>query len=119
MVTLYGIPNCNTVKKARDWLTENDIEYRFHNFKKDQLEAETLKDWIGLLGWEVLLNKRGTTWRKLPEETRQDINPQKAEAIMLNNLSTIKRPVLNYDGQLMVGFKPEHYSNLFIKYNDD
>ena len=115
MVTLYGIPNCNTVKKARDWLKEQHIDYHFHNFKKDPLEADTLQSWIESLGWEALLNKRGTTWRKLPDEVKQDINQDKAKAIMLGNLSIIKRPVLNFNGQLNLGFSPDLYCSLFLK----
>lgn len=114
MITLYGIPNCNTVKKARDWLTEHSFDYQFHNFKQDQLDAETLEDWINQLGWEKLLNRRGMTWRKLSNDVKQDIDHDKATEIMLNNLSIIKRPVLDYNGKLSLGFDPEQYSRLLL-----
>lgn len=113
MITLYGIPNCNTVSKARKWLTENNIDYNFHNFKKQGLEQETLDNWLDVLGWEVLLNKRGTTWRKLSEDTKTDIDRNKASLIMLDNTSIIKRPVLNINGDFHIGFKNEQYEEIF------
>lgn len=113
MITLYGIPNCNTVSKARQWLTDHGIDYQFHNFKKDGLAPEKLEQWLDALGWEPLLNKRGTTWRKLPEEKKVDINRKKAAAIMLDNTSIIKRPVLEVDDEIHVGFKEEHYQSIF------
>ena len=113
MITLYGIPNCDTVRKARKWLTEKNIEYRFHNFKKEGLERQILEQWVGALGWEVLLNKRGMTWRKLAEEVKADIDPHKAIQIMLDNTSIIKRPVLDKNKALYVGFKEELYQSLF------
>ncbi|WP_198264053.1 ArsC family reductase [sulfur-oxidizing endosymbiont of Gigantopelta aegis] len=113
MITLYGIPNCNTVKKAKDWLTENNIEFSFHNFKKDGLDQATLTPWVDTLGWEVLLNKRGTTWRKLPDETKADVDKDKAIAIMLDNTSIIKRPVLAIDNDFYVAFKDEQYQDIF------
>jgi arsenate reductase len=113
MITLYGIPNCDTVSKARKWLAAKNIEFQFHNFKKDGLDKETLQGWVESLGWEVLLNKRGMTWRKLSDEQKADINKTKAMAIMLENTSIIKRPVLDIDGQFYVGFKPEMYAEIF------
>ena len=113
MITLYGIPNCDTVSKARKWLAAKNIEFQFHNFKKDGLDKETLQGWVESLGWEVLLNKRGMTWRKLSDEQKADINKTKAIAIMLENTSIIKRPVLDIDGQFYVGFKPEMYAEIF------
>lgn len=113
MITLYGIPNCDTVSKARKWLTANNIDYQFHNFKKDGLEQQTLNRWLDTLGWEVLLNKRGTTWRKLPDEKKIDIDRVKAAAIMLENTSIIKRPVLEANNSIQVGFKSEQYETLF------
>ncbi len=109
MITLYGIPNCDTVKKAKNWLTEHNIEHQFHNFKKDGLEQATISQWVDSLGWEVLLNKRSTTWRKLSDNDKTDIDRDKAIAIMLNNSSIIKRPVLDLNGTLYVGFKTEQY----------
>ena len=113
MITLYGIPNCDTVSKARKWLSANNIEYQFHNFKKDGLNQKTLENWVVNLGWEILLNKRGMTWRKLSDEQKADIDKDKAIMIMLENTSIIKRPVLAIDEQLSVGFKPEQYQALF------
>lgn len=113
MITLYGIPNCNTVKKARDWLTDNNIEFHFHNFKKDGLQQSTLEQWVNSLGWEVLLNKRGTTWRKLSDDMKADVDQAKAISIMLDNTSIIKRPVLDIDGTFYVAFKDEQYQAIF------
>ena len=113
MIILYGIPNCNTVSKARKWLLENNIEHQFHNFKKEGLEQKVLDDWLNALGWEVLLNKRGTTWRKLPEESKADIDRNKACQIMLDNTSIIKRPVMNNNGDFSVGFKEKQYQEIF------
>ena len=113
MITLYGIPNCNTVSKARKWLTENNIDYQFHNFKKDDLDQKTLDKWVDALGWEILFNKRGTTWRKLSDEMKADIDRDKAVSIMLDNTSIIKRPVLDVNGTFHVGFKDEQYPEIF------
>ncbi len=113
MITLFGIPNCNTVSKARKWLTENDVAYQFHNFKKEGLDQKTLDDWIDALGWEVLLNKRGTTWRKLPDESKINLQRDKVTQIMLENTSIIKRPVLAVNGAFHVGFKDEQYQSIF------
>ncbi len=104
MIKLYGIPNCNTVSKARKWLTANNISYEFHNFKKEGLEEAILTAWVDKLGWEALLNKRGTTWRKLPDEIKADIDRDKAIPIMLANTSIIKRPIIDNKGVLTVGF---------------
>jgi len=113
MITLYGIPNCDTVRKARKWLTENELDYQFHNFKKDGLEPQLLEKWVNSLGWQALLNKRGTTWRNLSTEVKTDIDQEKAIQIMLNATSIIKRPVLDNNGTLSVGFKDEQYQALF------
>lgn len=113
MITLYGIANCDTVSKARKWLTANNIDYHFHNFKKDGLNQQTLDSWIDTLGWEVLLNKRSMTWRKLPDERKMDINRNDAAQIMLDNTSIIKRPVLDVDGKFHVGFNNEQYLTIF------
>ncbi len=112
MITLYGIPNCDTVSKARKWLAARGIEFQFHNFKKDGLDRDTLQNWVKQLGWEVLLNKRGMTWRKLPDKQKKDLDEAKAINIMLENTSIIKRPVLDIGGQYSVGFKPEQYEQI-------
>lgn len=111
---LYGIPNCDTVKKARVWLESNGIGYRFHDFRKDGLDARTVQTWIAKLGWEPLLNRKGTTWRKLPEERRAQVSDAaSATALMLEASSVIKRPVLVAGDQTVVGFSADMYSKLF------
>lgn len=109
---LYGISNCDTIKKAKKWLSENMVAYQFHDFRKDGLEAEQLEMWVEALGWEVLLNKRGTTWRKLPEEDQADLDAAKATRLMLEHPAMIKRPVLVTVDEIIVGFKPEEYVRL-------
>jgi len=111
--TLYGISNCDTVRKARRWLDAHDVEYRFHDVRKDGLERKTLRNWIAKLGWESLLNRRGTTWRALPEAVRAGINAAAAEHIMLEHPASIKRPLLEHDGDLFTGFSESQYSALF------
>lgn len=114
MIKLYGIPNCDTIKKARSWLDKHGVDYEFHNYKKQGVPEKELKAWIKQLGWEVLLNKRGTTWRQLDEDTKAKVNQASAIQIMLDNPSIIKRPVLDVDGQYHVGFSADHYQQLFI-----
>lgn len=113
MLTLYGIANCDTIKKARKWLNDQGIEYQFHDYKKLGVDEKTLKNWIKQVGWEVLLNKRGTTWRKLDEATKESVDEASAIQIMLDNPSIIKRPVLDVNGQITVGFKADIYQTLF------
>ena len=92
---MYGIPNCDTIKKARNWLTDNNVDYAFHNYKKDGVPEKKIKQWIKDVGWEILLNKRGTTWRKLDDMTKSTVNEKSALNIMLDNPSIIKRPVVD------------------------
>jgi len=113
MIKLYGIPNCDTIKKARKWLKDNHVDYNFHDYKKQGVPEKELSSWIKLVGWEVLLNKRGTTWRKLDDDTKNSVNEKAAIQIMLDNPSIIKRPVLDSNGVITVGFKPEIYKELF------
>ena len=113
MITLYGIPNCDTVKKARNWLTDKNIDFQFHNFKKDGLDSILLDVWFKDIGWETLLNKRGTTWRKLDEKTKNNIDEPTAKGIMLDNPSIIKRPVLDTGSSKHVGFKADEYEKIF------
>lgn len=109
---LYGIPNCTTVKKARAWLTEHEIACEFHDFKKQGIQRELLEQWISQTGWEILLNRQGSTWRKLDGATQASVNnANTAVAVMLAHPSIIKRPVLDKDGRIFVGFKPELYEN--------
>ena len=105
--TLYGIKNCDTMKKAWTWLDGHGVAYQFHDYKKAGIDRATLEGWIGKVGWEILLNKSGTTFRNLPDADKQGIDEKKAISLMLANPSMIKRPVLDQDGKLTVGFKPE------------
>ncbi|MFM1887687.1 MAG: hypothetical protein RL026_2844 [Pseudomonadota bacterium] len=109
-LVLYGIANCDTVKKARSWLAAAGHPCRFHDFRKDGLPEALLRRWVAEVGWEVLLNRAGTTFRKLPESGRQDLDEHRAIALMLAQPSLIKRPVLSGAGPLQVGFKPERYA---------
>jgi len=112
-VTVFGIPNCDTVKKARTWLEGKGVDYQFHDYKKQGVDAAALDQWIAEVGWEPLLNRAGTTFRKLPDDERTDIDTAKARAIMLANPSVIKRPVVSGAGALIVGFKPDVWANRF------
>ena len=111
-VTLYGIPNCDTVKKARNWLDGKGIDYVFHDYKVDGIDREALEGWVERVGWEVLLNRAGTTFRALPEAKKQNLDAKKAIALMLEQPSMIKRPVLVSGKTLLVGFSPEKYAAL-------
>jgi len=111
-VCVFGIPNCDSVKKARKWLEANNIDYEFHDFKKAGLEKETLSNWISLAGWEALLNRRGTTWRNVPPETRDKIDENVAVELMLKTPSIIKRPVIRVSNNILVGFNPEQYAEV-------
>jgi len=111
---LYGIPNCNTVKKARTWLTENGIDIPFHDFKKQGISEELLKSWMKQIGWEKLVNRQGTTWRQLPDEAKAAVRDEtSAIRLMLEKSSTIKRPVLEMDGKIILGFDEAAYQSLF------
>jgi arsenate reductase len=108
-ITMYGIKNCDTVKKARTWLDEHGIAYAFHDYKASGIDRATLKKWVDELGWEVLLNRAGTTFKKLPDADRTDIDREKAIALMIAQPSMIKRPVLDTGKARIVGFKPDRY----------
>ena len=112
-LTLYGIPNCDTVKKARVWLDQHGVEYVFHDYKKAGVDPVQLGQWIDDHGWETVLNRAGTTFRKLPEADRADIDRDKAVALMTAQPSMIKRPVLDLGDRRLVGFKPEAYAAVF------
>lgn len=112
MIKLYGIPNCDTMKKARKWLETNGVDYEFHNYKKDGVPEKNLKQWVKKAGWETLLNRRGTTWRKLDDKVKDNINQTTAIKIMLENPSIIKRPVLASGKTLLVGFNDADYQGL-------
>jgi arsenate reductase (glutaredoxin) len=109
-VTIYGIKNCDTMKKARAWLEGHGVEYVFHDYKAAGIDRSHLEKWTKKAGWETLLNRAGTTFRKLPDADKADLNEQKAIALMLEQPSMIKRPVLELGGgQILVGFRPEFY----------
>ena len=112
-VTMYGIKNCDTMKKARIWLDQHGIAYVFHDYKTMGVERSKLQDWARQVGWEALLNRAGTTFRKLSETHKQSLSQEKAIALMLEQPSIIKRPVLQLGGGLVVGFKPELYEKSF------
>ena len=110
---LYGIRNCDTVKKARKWLDEQDISYEFHDFKKDGIDEARLTQWEKAVSWAALLNRRGTTWRNLGDDVRDSINGQSAHDIMLKNTSIIKRPVVEHECSVYVGFNADDWATLF------
>lgn len=109
-VTIYGIKACDTMKKARDWLEAHKVEYAFHDYKTAGISRPLLESWVKSLGWEVLLNRAGTTFRKLPDDKKQGLDAEKAIALMLEQPSMIKRPVLARGATLLVGFSPERYA---------
>lgn len=113
MTTLYGIPNCDTMKKARVWLDAQGVGYTFHDYKKAGVSREALERWCNAVGWDKVLNKAGTTFRKLPDDAKAGLNQETAIALMLEQPSMIKRPVLEMGDTLEVGFKPERYAALF------
>jgi arsenate reductase (glutaredoxin) len=112
-VTLYGIPNCDTVKKARSWLDAHGISYVFHDYKKAGADPAKLAHWCGVAGWEVVLNRAGTTFKKLPDGDKADLDAAKAITLMLAQPSMIKRPIVEHDGGLLVGFKLLEWEAVF------
>lgn len=114
-VVMYGIPNCDTIKKARQWMQQHEVDYRFHNYKKDGVDAAQLAQWAQQLGWDKLINKRGTTWRKLDEDTRNHMDLARALEIMQQNPSIIKRPLIETSaGKLLLGFDEKTYQQEFL-----
>jgi Spx/MgsR family transcriptional regulator len=112
-ITLYGIPNCDTVKKARAWLDEHGIAYRFHDFRKDGLPPANVDRWIEAAGWERLVNRKGTTWRKLDSATQAAVvDAPSARALMQQTVSVIKRPVVEWDDTVTVGFDPAGWEQI-------
>ncbi len=109
MYTLYGISNCNTVKKAKDWLEANHIEFQFHDYRQQGLTADLLASFEAALGWEKLLNKQSTSWRKLNNEQKSNVSKQTALQYMLETPTLIKRPVLDTGEKMIIGFKAENY----------
>lgn len=113
MITLYGIPNCDSVRKARDWLEAHAIEYQFHDYRDDGLDLVQLLGWVKALGWETMLNRQGRAWRKLTDKQREEINEHSAIQHMLDEPTLIKRPLLDLDGCFHVGFSEDKYRELF------
>ncbi|MCU7862595.1 MAG: ArsC family reductase [Candidatus Thiodiazotropha sp. (ex Lucinoma borealis)] len=113
MVKLYGIANCDTMKKARQWLNDQGISYEFHDYKKAGIDENQLRNWVDTLGWEVLLNRRGMMWRKLDDSVKTAIDEASAIQVMLQTPSIIKRPLLDDGKSLYVGFKEEQYARIF------
>ena len=109
-ITLYGIKACDTMKKARTWLDEHGVSYAFHDYKVSAIDAASLQKWCDEHGWEKVLNRAGTTFRKLDEADKQDLDQAKAIALMLAQPSMIKRPVLDLGERTLLGFKPELYA---------
>lgn len=113
-ITLYGIPNCDTVKKARNWLDARATTYVFHDFKKNGLDRDLIESWLGDVAWDVLVNRKGTTWRALPDERKAAITDSRsAMNLMLESPSIVKRPVLSIGGRTHVGFSDELYQQIF------
>lgn len=112
-LTLYGIPNCDTVKKARRWLDDHGVAYGFHDYRKDGLDAARLQGWIDALGWEKLLNRSGTTFRKLPDAAKEGLDAMSAKALMLDQPAMIRRPLVDADGDLSVGFSADDWQKRF------
>jgi arsenate reductase len=111
--TIYGIKNCDTMKKARAWLDAHGVAHAFHDYKVSGIARDTLEGWVKAVGWEKLLNRAGTTFRKLPEDQRAGLDERKAIALMLDQPSMIKRPVVDFAGRLIVGFSPAEYEATF------
>jgi arsenate reductase len=112
MITLFGIKNCDTIKKARAWLDARRVAYRFHDYKIEGIDRRSLEAWCRAAGWEKVCNRAGTTFKKLPEPQREGLTAAKAIALMLEQPSMIKRPVLDVDGTILVGFSPDEYQHV-------
>jgi len=112
-IILYGISNCDTIKKAKTWLNSHEVEFQFHDYRKQGLDIGLLKTWVRDLGWEALINRRGTTWRQLAPEIRNTLDAESAIEVMLANPAIIKRPLLVNNGARHIGFSDEQYSQIF------
>ena len=113
MTTLYGISNCDTIKKARKWLEENNIAYTYHDFRRDGIEKNTIEQWCQQVDWQILLNRRGTTWRKLDPVIQQQVDRDNVAQLLTDHPAMIKRPVLVHHNTLTVGFTADDYQTLF------
>ncbi|MGB2172736.1 MAG: ArsC family reductase [Porticoccaceae bacterium] len=109
---LYGISNCDTVKKAKNWLETNNIDFSFHDFRKQGLESEIVQDWLNQIPWDKLLNKRSTTWRNLDPEVQQSVNAETVVQLLVANPTLIKRPVLAVNGIINIGFNADTYRDI-------
>jgi arsenate reductase len=109
---VYGINNCDTVKKARRWLEQHDIAYQFHDFRSDGLDEATVDQWLKTLDWQQVLNKRSTSWRQLTDDQRDGLTEQKAKQLILANPTLVKRPVISANGKLWLGFNESQYQDL-------
>jgi len=113
VITVFGIKNCDTIKKARNWLTDQGIEYQFHDFRANGIDRDRIETWIQQAGWETVLNRRGTTWRKLDAAIQDTVNRNNVAALLAEHPAMIKRPVLDIDGDISIGFKPDLYQSIF------
>ena len=113
IITIYGIKNCDTMKKAFRWLENNDLDYTFHDYKKQGIDESTILEAIKQCGWENVINRRGTTWRNLPEGIKSTINDEQALKVAQDNPSIVKRPLLNYEDKIYLGFKDTQYAEIF------
>lgn len=112
-VTMYGIANCDTIKKAKKWLNERELTFQFHDYRKQELDPALLRSWVDELGWEALINKRGTTWRQLSDSVRNSVDKESAIVIMLENPAIIKRPLLVKGDERHLGFSDASYNTIF------
>ena len=117
MTVLFGIKNCDTVRKARRWLEEHDVDFTFHDVRSDGLTQEQVAKWIDALGWEVVLNKRSTSWKTIDPTRRENLDADSVNTLLVELPTLIKRPVLEYDGAVYVGFKADSYHSIFAAYN--
>ena len=113
MITVYGIKNCDTMKKAMKWLDDAGVDYQFHDYKKAGVPADQLDKWLDTLGWEQVINRRGTTWRKLDESLRDNMDKDAARSVILDNPSIVKRPLLDTGSELVLGFSADDYTTRF------
>ncbi|MDP5254814.1 MULTISPECIES: ArsC family reductase [unclassified Vibrio] len=114
-VTMYGIPNCDTIKKAKKWLTDEGIEFVFHDYRKQGVEPALIERFFSQLDWQQVVNKRGTTYRQLPQEVKDNLDQNSALTLLVASPAMIKRPILDCDGQLHLGFKAEQYQTIFAQ----
>ena len=113
LITMFGIPNCDTIKKAKKWLEEKNIAYDFHDYRKQGIDAAMVREFFHALGWERVLNKRGTTYRQLTQEQKNTLNEESALTLLVENPAMIKRPILKVNDQLHIGFKADQYATIF------